>query len=508
MQVTLSQSHVRRLARGFAKIIPGRGSVMPVLDQVRFRRVSESGAEATATTMDETLTLQLPGTVTPDSGPDAFLCPFAEFRNLSRDLGAGDAVLLQSLPGEPPRLEVIARIEGRDIRSRIETIPPSEFPADGPAATLVTVDVAAFLHAYRTALPFVSEDPNRSPIDGVFWHEEEHSIVATDGRRLTLLKLPQFSLGRDLIIPATKVLANSILDGGEGRIGVAMEGERASLEVACGAWRYRVRSVDAVYPNYSIVIPSDVGQFVATVDIAPQDLALVRSAVSRFANDRTVAVCLCGVPGVAPYLADTIPEADGSHAHVQLPNSRYTGEKPQGQAVNGQYLVECLEAGFLSLRLPSDCSSWLCAGERPGVHCLMPMREDTDSIIASVTANLNPEGHQTRDSSSQTTPTPAAEPATPAESAAAPETGATVPDTEKPPATGTAVPQLTVITGDPLQDLRNAVTETEEILRQAAGCVRSLREKTRAVERFIRDREKQYARSEKVLVQLKEVVGF
>lgn len=70
------------------------------------------------------------------------------------------------------------------------------------------------------------------------------------------------------------------------------------------------------------------------------------------------------------------------------------------------------------------------------------------------------------------------------------------------------MPQLTIVAADPLQDLRNAVAEAEEALRQAAGGVRSLREKARAVERFIRDREKQYARSEKVLGQLKEVVGF
>jgi len=420
----------------------------------------------------------------------------------------GDAVLLQSLPGEPPRLEVIARIEGRDLRSRLETIHPSEFPGDGPAATLAAADIGTFLQGYRTALPFVSEDPTRAVQAGVFWHEEARSLVATDGRRLTVLEFAQFGLGRDFIIPATKVLANSILDGGEGRIGVAMERERACLEIVCGAWRYRVRSVEGVYPNYQVVIPSDVGQFVATVDIAPQDLALVRSAVSRFTNDRTVAVCLCGVPGVAPYLADTIPEADGTHAHVQLPNSRYTGENPHDQAVNGQYLVECLEAGFVSLRLPSDRSPWLCTGERPGVHCLMPMRDDTGGVIASVTANLNPEGQKTMDSTSQTTPAPAAEPATPAEPTTAPETDETTPDTGKSSAGGTAVPQLTVVAGDPLLDLRNAVTETEEILRQAASSVRSLREKTRAVERFIRDREKQYARSEKVLVQLKEVVNL
>jgi hypothetical protein len=38
--------------------------------------------------------------------------------------------------------------------------------------------------------------------------------------------------------------------------------------------------------------------------------------------------------------------------------------------------------------------------------------------------------------------------------------------------------------------------------------VRSLRDKVRAVERSMRDREKLYAKSEKVLDQLKLVAGF
>jgi hypothetical protein len=109
MQLTLSQSHLQRLTRGLAKIIPARGSVMPALDHVRFRRIGENNAEATGTNLDETLTLALPGTATADSGPDAFLCPIDELRRLAKDMGRGDAAMLAALPGEPPRLDLILR---------------------------------------------------------------------------------------------------------------------------------------------------------------------------------------------------------------------------------------------------------------------------------------------------------------------------------------------------------------------------------------------------------------
>ena len=64
MQLTLSQSHLHRLTRGFAKVIPSRGSTMPVLNQVRFRRIGANDAEVTATNQEETLTLALPELLT------------------------------------------------------------------------------------------------------------------------------------------------------------------------------------------------------------------------------------------------------------------------------------------------------------------------------------------------------------------------------------------------------------------------------------------------------------
>ena len=230
MQLTLSQSHLHRLARGFAKVIPGRGSAMPVLDQVRFRRIGDHDADATATTLEETLTLFLPGCAAADSGPDVFLCPFDELRRLAKDMGRGDAALLAGLPGETPQVDLVLQVGGRDIRSRIQVISIAEFPETLVPVATVPADVGAFLKAFRTALPFASEDPTRAAINSVFWHEEAHSLVATDGRRLTLLRLDALSLGQDFILPPSKLLANGVLDGAEGTLGVALASERTYLD--------------------------------------------------------------------------------------------------------------------------------------------------------------------------------------------------------------------------------------------------------------------------------------
>jgi DNA polymerase III sliding clamp (beta) subunit (PCNA family) len=515
MQLTLSQSHLQRLTRGLAKIIPARGSVMPALDHVRFRRVGENNAEATGTNLDETLTLTLPGTATADSGPDAFLCPIDELRRLAKDMGRGDAALLAALPGEPPRLDLILQVSGRDIRSNIEAMPVAEFPETVVPMVSVPADVGAFLKTFRTALPFASDDPTRALTNGVFWHDEAHALVATDGRRLSVLRLDGLSLGQDVILPPSKLLANGILEGAEGSLGIAMAGGRACMDITCGPWHYQIRGIEGTYPNYQVVTPADVGQFVATVEIAAADLPLVRSAISRLMTDSNCVVHLCAVPGGAPYLVSAVAAAGGERAHVELANSRCRSEAIQVQAVNGHFLLECLEAGFLTLRLPPDCSPWLCTGERPGLHCLMPMNEQNQDVAAFVAGRLKP-GEHTMPPESQNTPAvstpestaPAETTAVTTETATTMETNATEAPAGAPDAGGTTVPQLTMVTGDPLQDLRNAVNDAESALRQAAGVLRPLRDKVRAVERFMRDREKLYARSEKVLDQLKLVAGF
>ena len=518
MQLTLSQSHLHRLTRAMAKIIPGRGSALPVLDQVRFRRTGDNDAEVTATNLEETLTLALPGSATADSGPDAFLCPFNELRSLAKDMGRGDAAMLAALPGEPSRLDLVMQVSGRDIRSRIDLMPVAEFPETRVSVATMPVDVGAFIKAFRTALPFASEDPTRAVTNGVFWHEEAHSLVATDGRRLTQLRLDSLSLGQDVILPPSKLLANGVLEGAEGTLGITIAAERTYLDITCGPWHYQARGVDGQYPNYRVVIPADVGQFVATVEIAPADLALVRSAIPRLTTQHNSVVHLCAVPGGAPVLVSGAVDAGGGRGEVVLANSRCHAEAIQVQAVNGSYLLECLEAGFLTLRLPPDCSPWLCTGERPGLHCLMPMREENSDVAALVAGSLNPGGTTPMPAETQTgsVVATATESTAPAESAGA-ATAETAAPTETPatatPAVAaeigsTVVPQLTMIPGDPLQDLRNAVNDAETALRQATAVVRPLRDKVRAVERFMRDREKQYARSEKVIDQLKMVAGF
>ena len=498
MQVILSSTQVRDLCRGFSRV--GART-----DAVRFRRVGAADAEASLVTPDEALYLALPGCASGDAGPDVFLCPFAELRRTAREMDRGGAAVLQPLAGEPSRLDIVVTINGHEVRSRTDS-PASDGVPEAVPAVRAEVPAAGFLQALRRAMPFVSKEPGRATLRGVFWHDGGHAVVATDGRRLTMFPLPEVSLGADIIIPAARVLGAAVLDGDDARIGVASTGDSTVLEVVRGPWRCRVQGIEGTYPNYRMVIPADSGQFVATVQIAPEDLALVRSAVSRLTGEESEAIGLCAVPDAAPYLVSvTADPADGTRTRVELPGSRSTGTQACGQAVNGRYLLDCLEAGFLTLRLPHDCSPLLGSGGQDGVHCLMPMR-DGAALVSAIARNepeTKPESEEPDAMTSDTPDTPdTAAVQTPGTTSYPPGTDA---GTE---AIGTPVPKLTVIGTDPLQDLRSAVAETEDALRQAAAAVRTLRDRSRAVERFLRDRDRQSTRAEKVLEQLRSAAGF
>ena len=264
MQVILSSTQVRDLCRGFSRV--GART-----DAVRFRRVGAADAEASLVTPDEALYLALPGCASGDAGPDAFLCPFAELRRTAREMDRGGAAVLQPLAGEPSRLDIVVTINGHEVRSRTDS-PASDGVPEAVPAVRAEVPAAGFLQALRRAMPFVSKEPGRATLRGVFWHDGGHAVVATDGRRLTMFPLPEVSLGADIIIPAARVLGAAVLDGDDARIGVASTGDSTVLEVVRGPWRCRVQGIEGTYPNYRMVIPADSGQFVATVQIAPEDL--------------------------------------------------------------------------------------------------------------------------------------------------------------------------------------------------------------------------------------------
>jgi len=493
MHTVLDHAALTTLSATFNKLINTRSSSLPVLHHVRFEKVSESDVQATATTLEETLVLTLPGAVHSSEGSDTFLFPFAELKRLDKQLKKGDHVILE--PADASSISVVSTVSGQRVVNDVPTMPVEEFPQTLRDIAGSECALGAFLDAYRTALPFASRDEKRQVLNGVFWHAEEQSLAATDGGHLVALLLDDIPLSDDVIIPPSKLLKSKVLCSRTGTMGVLCDDddETQHLELDAGSWRYQVKCTVGRYPDYRHVIPAESNTFAAELTIGQDDLPLVKTAAAQFCDDSTSALCIYADADTVLLMSTAVDE-DGSRGHVALPNSSCATDSPIVREVNAQFLLDGLEAGFTTMRVPADTSPWRCSGSVPGLHVFMPLCPggDAEKLTAYVNETVKPTLVKTQGATqSGATPAPSAKPKVTAKKKRAQH-----------------APKLTVVGKDPLQEFSDVMATMSDVARQANATLRELKTKAKAVERFIKARERHFAKSEKVLTQLQQVVNF
>jgi hypothetical protein len=200
---------------------------------------------------------------------------------------------------------------------------------------------------------------------------------------------------------------------------------------------------------------------------------------------------------------------------------------PIVHAVNAAYLRQGLDAGFTKIRLPADRSPWLCTGSRDGLHVIMPwgMADDEKAAVVAFVRSLKPTPSEGREpamptAKHKTAPeapsAPSVPPAAPSgQAAAAPVAAAAAgPQAQaqgadaRPGAVLPFAPGPQQPPADPLQELAGAVGLAEDLARQAYAAARDLKAKARAVDRFVRARQRLFVRGESVLAQLQKVASF
>ena len=492
MHTVLDHAALTTLRATFNKLINARTSTLPVLQCVHFQQVSDTDVQATATTLEETLVLTLPGAVHSAEGSDTFLFPFAELKRLGKQLKKGDHVILE--PADASSISVVSTVSGQRVVNDVATMPVEEFPQPLRDIAKSECALGAFLDAYRTALPFASSDKTRQVLNGVFWHAEEQSLVATDGGHLVALSLDDIPLSDDAIIPPSKLLKSKVLSSRTGTMGVLCDDdETRHLELDAGSWRYQVKCTVGTYPDYRQVIPAEGNTFAAELTIDVEDLPLVKTAAAQFCDDSVSSLCIYADADTVLLLSTAVGE-DGSRGHVALPNSRCATENPVVQQVSAQFLLDGLNAGFTTMRIPADMSPWRCTGSVPGLHVLMPMRPDGDAkeLVAYINEAVKP-GLVKKQAATQSGPEP-----TPSTRAKA--------TTKKRRAKH--APDLKVVDANPLQEFADAMAAVSDLVHQANTRLREMKAKAKAVERLIKARERHFAKSEKVLAQLQDVVNF
>jgi DNA polymerase III subunit beta len=219
---------------------------------------------------------------------------------------------------------------------------PDNFPKE-PAAddtTSFTMQASALVTAINKTLFAVSNDDLRPAMTGVFFELNKDSVqfVATDAHRLVRYKRTDVTCPKSesFIVPRKPLnLLKSALPGNDDEITINYNSNH--LFVKHGTTQMSCRLIDARFPDYKVVIPTD-NPYKLVVDKSSFQSALRR--VSVFSNKSTNQVAL-SISGSELQLA--AQDVDFSFEGNERMKCQYDGEDLT-IAFNARFLIEMLNA--------------------------------------------------------------------------------------------------------------------------------------------------------------------
>ena len=219
---------------------------------------------------------------------------------------------------------------------------PDNFPKE-PAAddtNSFTITSSAFVTAINKALFAVSNDDLRPAMTGVYFELDKKGItfVATDAHRLIRYRRTDVSCPKNdnFIVPKKPLnLLKSALPNNEDELKVSYNSNH--LFVEHGGTQLVCRLIDARFPDYKVVIPTD-NPYKMTVGRTDFQSALRR--VSVFSNKSTNQVAL-SISGSELQLA--AQDVDFSFEGNERMACQYDGDDMQ-IAFNAKFLIEMLNA--------------------------------------------------------------------------------------------------------------------------------------------------------------------
>jgi DNA polymerase-3 subunit beta len=219
---------------------------------------------------------------------------------------------------------------------------PDNFPKE-PAAddtNSFTISSGALITAINKTLFAVSNDDLRPAMTGVFFELQKDSVqfVATDAHRLVRYKKTNVSSPKvDSFIAPKKplnLLKNALPDNDDE---LTISYNSNHLFITHGSTQLICRLIDARFPDYKVVIPTD-NPYKLLVNKSDFQSALRR--VSVFSNKSTNQVAL-SISGSELQLA--AQDIDFSFEGTERMNCQYDGEDLQ-IAFNAKFLIEMLNA--------------------------------------------------------------------------------------------------------------------------------------------------------------------
>jgi DNA polymerase-3 subunit beta len=219
---------------------------------------------------------------------------------------------------------------------------PDNFPKEpvADAATSFTMPSSALVTAINKSLFAVSNDDLRPAMTGVFFELDSNGMtcVATDAHRLVRFKRTDVSCPKTdtFIVPKKPLnLLKSALPSNDDELQISYNSNH--LFVKHGGTELVCRLIDARFPDYKVVIPTD-NPYKLTVNKNDFQSALRR--VSVFSNKSTNQVAL-SISGSELQLA--AQDVDFSFEGNERMACQYDGEDLQ-IAFNAKFLIEMLNA--------------------------------------------------------------------------------------------------------------------------------------------------------------------
>ena len=259
---------------------------------------------------------------------------------------------------------------------------PDNFPKEPDAddTTAFTMPGSALVTAISKTLFAVSNDDLRPAMTGVFFELTENHIqfVATDAHRLIRYKRTDVACPKteSFIVPKKPLtLLKNVLPDNEDELTISYNSNH--LFVTHGTTQLTCRLIDARFPDYKVVIPTD-NPYKLVVGKSDFQGALRR--VSVFSNKSTNQVALT-ISGTELQLA--AQDVDFSFEGTERMSCQYDGEDMQ-IAFNARFLIEMLNAAETS-----DVKVELATSTKAGIIKPTENKENEELMMLVMPLMLN-----------------------------------------------------------------------------------------------------------------------
>jgi DNA polymerase III subunit beta len=365
MNILIPTTELKTALAGLAKVVNARAPVA-ILSHVRLDAEGRT-IRLTGTNLDQTAVYEIASPATLPS-PTSVLIPFDALQSTLK-AAQGPEILIE--PGKDAATISYA-VAGQSIGRRVETADVADWPVL-PSPVETKPVAAGFLSLFRQAMTFASTDDSRHLLKSVLLDVDAkagHRLVATDSRRLSALTCGILPLAESVIVPATKFLGWSRLEG-DTQIGAGKD----TFTLRCGPWSYTVKRTEGQYPRWSQVVPAY--DEARRLELSPEDAELLIKALPGLPRMTAAmdAVVLCLESNGARVYSRADPKSPESA--IRLEKSQYKGNGPLAIGLDRRFFRDALQAGFRVWELRDPTSPLLgkfSKDDKASIHVLMPIR--------------------------------------------------------------------------------------------------------------------------------------